>query len=154
MTRQTSLLVSLIPLGFRQDHIFNVLPLAGASHHRFITNTTCAIHSEFHPHPPSPTSNNPLGLPLLILLVNLPLRFHYKLPLPSSYQVSSPLLSPLCSQEAPNHLSPAWLPSPPCSNPMIEYSPAATPFNLFTPRCRGRESLDVNGRKRKWKVLV
>ncbi|KAF9037443.1 hypothetical protein BJ165DRAFT_556076 [Panaeolus papilionaceus] len=45
MPHQTSLLVSIIPLGLCQDHIFTVLPLAGASYHRFVTITPCAVHS-------------------------------------------------------------------------------------------------------------
>ncbi|KAF9031143.1 hypothetical protein BJ165DRAFT_1519071 [Panaeolus papilionaceus] len=45
MPHQTLLLVSFIPLGLYQNHIFTVLPLAGASYHRLITITPCAVHS-------------------------------------------------------------------------------------------------------------
>ncbi|KAF9033323.1 hypothetical protein BJ165DRAFT_1515366 [Panaeolus papilionaceus] len=87
MTRQTPLLVSLIPLGLCRDHLLNILPLAGASHHPFITITPAPFILNFILiHPPSPPTT-PLRFPLLILLVNLPLQFPQRHPVLASASV-------------------------------------------------------------------
>ncbi|KAF9037446.1 hypothetical protein BJ165DRAFT_1501443 [Panaeolus papilionaceus] len=131
MRHQTLLLVSLVPLGPCLDLIFTVLPLAGPSHHRFIAITPCAIYSEFHPHPPSLTSNDPSRAPVAhspaSASVVISLRYH-------------------------RHRSPLYA----HKKRMITYHlrGCLTPFNVFTLQSRSSERLDVSESKRKWKLLV